>query len=99
MTSRKKPSGERPGREWGHCGVSRWCTWRCLEASGSTRSLRGIIKTPMHPVEFHETYAGLHPVGRMGETSDIVDAVVFLESAPFVTGEILHVDGGQNAGH
>jgi NAD(P)-dependent dehydrogenase (short-subunit alcohol dehydrogenase family) len=59
----------------------------------------GIIKTPMHPVEFHETYAGLHPVGRMGETSDIVDAVVFLESAPFVTGEILHVDGGQNAGH
>ncbi|MGS2617153.1 SDR family NAD(P)-dependent oxidoreductase [Micromonospora sp. LZ34] len=59
----------------------------------------GIIKTPMHPVEFHETFAGLHPVGRMGETSDIVDAVLYLESAPFVTGEILHVDGGQNAGH
>jgi NAD(P)-dependent dehydrogenase (short-subunit alcohol dehydrogenase family) len=59
----------------------------------------GIIKTPMHPVEYHETYGGLHPVGRMGETSDIVDAVVYLESAPFVTGEILHVDGGQNAGH
>ncbi|SCL38081.1 NAD(P)-dependent dehydrogenase, short-chain alcohol dehydrogenase family [Micromonospora rhizosphaerae] len=59
----------------------------------------GIIKTPMHPVEFHDTYGGLHPVGRMGETSDIVDAVVYLESAPFVTGEILHVDGGQNAGH
>lgn len=59
----------------------------------------GIIKTPMHPVEYHETYAGLHPVGRMGETSDIVGAVLFLESAPFVTGEILHVDGGQNAGH
>ncbi|MEU8007854.1 SDR family oxidoreductase [Catellatospora sp. NPDC049111] len=59
----------------------------------------GIIKTPMHPVEYHETYAGLHPVGRMGETSDIVGAVLYLESAPFVTGEILHVDGGQNAGH
>ncbi|MFE9692453.1 SDR family NAD(P)-dependent oxidoreductase [Micromonospora sp. NPDC005806] len=59
----------------------------------------GIIKTPMHPVEFHDTYGGLHPVGRMGEISDIVDAVVYLESAPFVTGEILHVDGGQNAGH
>lgn len=59
----------------------------------------GIIKTPMHPVEAHETYAGMHPVGRMGETSDIVDAVVYLETANFVTGEILHVDGGQNAGH
>ncbi|MEV1076508.1 SDR family NAD(P)-dependent oxidoreductase [Micromonospora parva] len=59
----------------------------------------GIIKTPMHPVETHQTLAGLHPVGRMGETSDVVDAVLYLESAPFVTGEILHVDGGQNAGH
>jgi NAD(P)-dependent dehydrogenase (short-subunit alcohol dehydrogenase family) len=59
----------------------------------------GIIKTPMHPVETHATLAGLHPVGRMGEMSDVVDAVVYLESAGFVTGEILHVDGGQNAGH
>ncbi|MBM0236443.1 SDR family oxidoreductase [Micromonospora sp. ATA32] len=58
----------------------------------------GIIKTPVHPVEVHMTFAGLHPVGRMGETSGIVDAVVYLESAAFVTGEILHVDGGQNAG-
>ncbi|MEH1164273.1 SDR family oxidoreductase [Micromonospora sp. CPCC 205539] len=58
----------------------------------------GIIKTPMHPIETHEALAGLHPVGRIGETSDVVDAVVFLENAPFVTGEILHVDGGQNAG-
>ena len=59
----------------------------------------GIIKTPMHPVETHETLAGLHPVGRMGEISDVVDAVLYLESATFVTGEILHVDGGQSAGH
>jgi NAD(P)-dependent dehydrogenase (short-subunit alcohol dehydrogenase family) len=59
----------------------------------------GIIKTPMHSEEYHETLAGLHPVGRMGELSDIVDAVVYLENAPFVTGEILHVDGGQSAGH
>jgi NAD(P)-dependent dehydrogenase (short-subunit alcohol dehydrogenase family) len=42
---------------------------------------------------------GLHPVGRMGEVSDIVDAVIHLENAPFVTGEILHVDGGQSARH
>lgn len=59
----------------------------------------GIIKTPMHPVETHAALAGLHPVGRIGETSDVIDAVIYLESAPFVTGEILHVDGGQNAGH
>ncbi|HYZ48877.1 MAG TPA: SDR family oxidoreductase [Sphingomonas sp.] len=59
----------------------------------------GIIKTPMHTPETHEFLANLHPVGRMGETRDIVDAVLFLESAAFVTGEILHVDGGQSAGH
>lgn len=58
----------------------------------------GVIKTPMHPVETHAGLAGLHPVKRMGEISDVVDAVLYLESAPFVTGEILHVDGGQNAG-
>ncbi len=59
----------------------------------------GIIKTPMHPVEIHEALGALHPMGRMGEMSDIVDAILYLERAPFVTGEILHVDGGQSAGH
>ena len=59
----------------------------------------GVIKTPMHTPETHEFLAKLHPVGRMGETRDIVDAILFLESAAFVTGEILHVDGGQSAGH
>lgn len=59
----------------------------------------GIIKTPMHAPSTHEFLAGLHPVKRLGEIKDIVDAVLFLESAPFVTGEILHVDGGQSAGH
>jgi NAD(P)-dependent dehydrogenase (short-subunit alcohol dehydrogenase family) len=59
----------------------------------------GIIKTPMHPVEAHEAYAGLHPVGRMGEIDEIVHAVLYLETAAFVTGETLHVDGGQSAGH
>ena len=59
----------------------------------------GIIKTPMHPVAAHQALASLHPVGRMGEVSDIVDAVMYLDNAGFVTGEILHVDGGQTAGH
>ncbi|MBB5050212.1 NAD(P)-dependent dehydrogenase (short-subunit alcohol dehydrogenase family) [Afipia massiliensis] len=59
----------------------------------------GIIKSPMHPPETHEFLAALHPVKHMGEMSDIVNAVLYLESAGFVTGEILHVDGGQSAGH
>ena len=53
----------------------------------------------MHPVETHAALAALHPVGHIGEMSDIADAVVYLEKAGFVTGEILHVDGGQSAGH
>jgi NAD(P)-dependent dehydrogenase (short-subunit alcohol dehydrogenase family) len=59
----------------------------------------GIIKTPMHPAEAHPALARLHPMGRMGETSDIVEGVMYLETAHFVTGEVLHVDGGQAAGH
>jgi NAD(P)-dependent dehydrogenase (short-subunit alcohol dehydrogenase family) len=59
----------------------------------------GIIKSPMHAPETHEALGKLHPMGHMGEMSDIANAVLFLESAPFVTGEILHVDGGQSAGH
>ncbi|MGO4546405.1 SDR family NAD(P)-dependent oxidoreductase [Paenibacillus sp. 2TAB23] len=59
----------------------------------------GVIKTPMHPVESHEALAKLHPMGRMGESHEIVDAVLYLDSANFVTGETLYVDGGQNAGH
>jgi NAD(P)-dependent dehydrogenase (short-subunit alcohol dehydrogenase family) len=59
----------------------------------------GVIKTPMHPVETHQALGALHPLGRMGEIADIVDAILYLESASFVTGETLHVDGGQSAGH
>lgn len=52
----------------------------------------------MHPVETRVALAGLHPLGRMGEIQEVVEAVLFLEQAAFVTGEILHVDGGQHAG-
>jgi NAD(P)-dependent dehydrogenase (short-subunit alcohol dehydrogenase family) len=58
----------------------------------------GVIKTPMHAPDTHEFMNGLHPMGRMGDVEDIVKAIVYLESASFVTGEIVHVDGGQNAG-
>jgi NAD(P)-dependent dehydrogenase (short-subunit alcohol dehydrogenase family) len=59
----------------------------------------GIVKTPMNPEETYESLAAMHPMKRMGEVSDIVGAILYLESAGFVTGEILHVDGGQSAGH
>jgi NAD(P)-dependent dehydrogenase (short-subunit alcohol dehydrogenase family) len=59
----------------------------------------GVIRTPMHDPASYDALAKLHPIGRLGEIDDIVDAVIYLENAPFVTGEILHVDGGQSAGH
>jgi NAD(P)-dependent dehydrogenase (short-subunit alcohol dehydrogenase family) len=62
----------------------------------------GVIRTPLHPAESYspEALGGrLPPNGRAGEISDVVRAVLYLESAPYVTGEILHIDGGQIAGH
>lgn len=59
----------------------------------------GVIDTPLHPAEDHESLAALHPIGSMGEISDITRGVLYLEQSPFVTGEFLHVDGGQSAGH
>jgi NAD(P)-dependent dehydrogenase (short-subunit alcohol dehydrogenase family) len=59
----------------------------------------GVIKTPMHAPETHAALGALHPVGRMGEIRDIVDAALYLENASFVTGSTLYVDGGQAAGH
>jgi NAD(P)-dependent dehydrogenase (short-subunit alcohol dehydrogenase family) len=79
---------------------------RSLAVEYASRGIRvnavspGIIQTPMHPAE---SYAGLGdqlpPIGRVGQVSDVVDAILFLESSPYITGEILHVDGGQIAGH
>lgn len=58
----------------------------------------GIINTPMHAPETHQFLVGLHPLHRLGEVNEIVEAVLYLESSQFVTGEVLHVDGGQHAG-
>ena len=78
---------------------------RSLAIEYATRGIRsnavalGIIRTPMHPPETHEYLDALHPVGHMGDIEDVVHGVLYLEQAKFVTGEILHVDGGQSAGH
>jgi NAD(P)-dependent dehydrogenase (short-subunit alcohol dehydrogenase family) len=58
----------------------------------------GVIRTPTHVPATYEGMAALHPVGRLGEISDVLDAILYLERATFVTGEVLHVDGGQAAG-
>jgi NAD(P)-dependent dehydrogenase (short-subunit alcohol dehydrogenase family) len=60
----------------------------------------GLIQTPVHVVGSCDGPAGrLPPLGRAGQVSDVVDGVLFLESSPYITGEILHIDGGQSAGH
>jgi NAD(P)-dependent dehydrogenase (short-subunit alcohol dehydrogenase family) len=77
---------------------------RSLAVEYASRGIRvnavsaGAIRTPMHPSETHTFLAGLQPMGRMGEMQEIRDAVLYLEQAAFVTGEILHVDGGWSAG-
>jgi NAD(P)-dependent dehydrogenase (short-subunit alcohol dehydrogenase family) len=58
----------------------------------------GVINTPMHKPETHEFLKGLHPVARLGEIKEVVDAVLFLTDATFTSGEVLHVDGGAHAG-
>jgi len=62
----------------------------------------GIIQTPLHPPEDYtpEALAGKLPLlGHVGQVSDIVGGIMYLESAPYLTGEILHIDGGRTAGH
>jgi NAD(P)-dependent dehydrogenase (short-subunit alcohol dehydrogenase family) len=59
----------------------------------------GVIKTAMHDESSYAGMGALHPIGRVGEVEDVVGGVLYLESAPFVTGEVLHIDGGQSAGH
>ena len=60
----------------------------------------GIIQTPVHPPESYDDLGDRRPpLGRPGQVSDVVDGVLFLESLSHITGEILHIDGEQIAGH
>ena len=77
---------------------------RSLAIEYASRNVRvnavspGAIATPMHAPDAHGFLATLQPMGRMGETQEVVDAVMYLERATFVTGEIMHVDGGASSG-
>jgi NAD(P)-dependent dehydrogenase (short-subunit alcohol dehydrogenase family) len=77
---------------------------RSLAVEYASRGIRvnavapGIIQTPLHPPEDYrpEALTGkLPPMGHVGQISDVVDGIMYLESAPYVTGEILHIDGGR----
>jgi NAD(P)-dependent dehydrogenase (short-subunit alcohol dehydrogenase family) len=59
----------------------------------------GVIKTPLNDPASYAGVSAVHPLGRVGEVSDVVDGILYLEKATFVTGETLHIDGGQSAGH
>jgi NAD(P)-dependent dehydrogenase (short-subunit alcohol dehydrogenase family) len=78
---------------------------RSLAIEYASRGLRanavslGVIRTADGDESAYATAGALHPLGRAGEVEDVVGGIVYLESAPFVTGEILHIDGGQSAGH
>jgi NAD(P)-dependent dehydrogenase (short-subunit alcohol dehydrogenase family) len=77
---------------------------RSLAIEYASRGIRvnavslGVIKTPAYAASAYTELTALHPLGRVGEISDVVDAILYLERATFVTGETLHVDGGQAAG-
>lgn len=75
-------------------------TWMLRAGSGHIVNVTppGVVRTPMHSRQMHVFLAGLQPMGRMAETQEIVDTVLYREKAAFVTGEILHVDGGWSAG-
>jgi NAD(P)-dependent dehydrogenase (short-subunit alcohol dehydrogenase family) len=79
---------------------------RSLAVEYASRGIRvnavspGIIQTPVHSQESYDDLGDrLPPLGRPGQVSDVVNGVLFLESSPYITGEILHIDGGQTAGH
>jgi NAD(P)-dependent dehydrogenase (short-subunit alcohol dehydrogenase family) len=79
---------------------------RSLAIEYASRGIRvnavspGVIQTPVHPADSYEHLGGgLPPLGRPGQVGDVVDGILFLESSPYITGEILHIDGGQIAGH
>ena len=80
---------------------------RSLAVEYASRGIRvnavspGIIQTAMHPAETYEGLGAdqLPPLGRVGQVSDVVDGILFLEASPYITGEILHIDGGEIAGH
>ena len=58
----------------------------------------GVVDTPLHAHDDHEALKKAHPIPRLVQVSEIVDALLYLESAPMVNGENIRIDGGAHAG-
>ncbi len=58
----------------------------------------GVVDTPMHANDDHAVLKKLHPIPRLVQVSEIVDALLYLQSAPMVNGENIRIDGGAHAG-
>ncbi|HEY3151796.1 MAG TPA: SDR family oxidoreductase [Candidatus Binatia bacterium] len=58
----------------------------------------GVVDTPMHANDDPEALKKLHPIHRLVQVSEIVDALLYLQSAPMVNGENIRIDGGAHAG-
>jgi NAD(P)-dependent dehydrogenase (short-subunit alcohol dehydrogenase family) len=58
----------------------------------------GVVNTPMHPVGTHEFLKQLSPFNRLAEVEEVADLLLYMESAPFLNGEVVHLDGGAHAG-
>lgn len=58
----------------------------------------GVVDTPLHKGTDKDQLRTLSPMGTIAEAKDVADAVVYLAEARFVTGEVLHVDGGAHVG-
>jgi NAD(P)-dependent dehydrogenase (short-subunit alcohol dehydrogenase family) len=77
---------------------------RSLAIEYASRGLRfnavalGVIQNPVYDPASYEGLAQLHPLGRVGQIGDVVEGILYLEEASFVTGVVLHIDGGQSAG-
>jgi NAD(P)-dependent dehydrogenase (short-subunit alcohol dehydrogenase family) len=99
-----RPSSDRPSSLVALTKGGLAAVTRSLAIEYASRGVRvnavapGVIKTPVHELTSYKGLAELHPLGRLGEVSDVVDGILYLEGATFVTGEILHIDGGQAAG-
>jgi NAD(P)-dependent dehydrogenase (short-subunit alcohol dehydrogenase family) len=100
----ERPSSERPSALVALTKGGLAAVTRSLAIEYASRGVRvnavapGVIKTPLHELASYKGLAELHPLGRLGEVSDVVDGILYLERATFVTGQILHIDGGQAAG-
>jgi len=77
---------------------------RSLASEYAARNIRfnavapGVVDTPLHEKNDKNYLKSLTPMGVLADAEDVADAVLYLAEARYVTGEVLHVDGGAHIG-